>query len=325
MRAMVHVVYAMVLALYAGASWADEAASASLMSDDAGLRWMLDAGWRQDRLNWNIASDPTGRATPNVLSELRWRRLSIAQVRGVVEAEDRGVVFRASADYGGIMRGVNEDSDYAGNNRTLEWSRSRNDAGAGYVADLDGGLGWRWRLDRALSLTPMIGYAWHRQSLRMRNGVQVVAKAVVIGGVLYRAPPLGPFSGLNSSYDAEWKGPWVGLDVLWRSGAWTMRGAARYERADYRGWANWNMRPDLAHPVSFRHKARGSGWQLAGSMEHRWSAQWKLTLKILLSDFRLRYPGSDTTIFSTGSTVKTRLNGVRWYSQSLMFGTSYGF
>ena len=27
-------------------------------------------------------------------------------------------------------------------------------------------------------------------------------------------PPLGPFPGLDSSYNTEWKGPWLGFDAL---------------------------------------------------------------------------------------------------------------
>ncbi len=306
---------------FGGAVNAGQAFSASAVSgghDD--VRFSLEAGWRQDSFDWNIASDATGAATPNVMSELRWRKLSIAQVRGAAEIEMNGLVLRGSAAYGGIARGVNEDSDYAGDNRTLEWSRSHNDAKGGYTADLDGSIGWRWHINEAWSVTPMAGYAWHRQSLRMRNGVQVVAKAVVIGGVLYRAPPLGPFPGLNSQYEADWQGPWLGGDIAWRYGAWHMFVSGRYEWSQYRARADWNLRRDLMHPVSFRHRAHGGGWRTSAGFAYDWKGwAWGASVDWLRFDAG---PGADVSYPVGGGAVQVRLNGVHWRSASVMLHVS---
>ena len=42
--------------------------------------------------------------------------------------------MEADVGLGFTMSGDNQDSDYAGDNRTLEFSRSNNDAGEGYTA-----------------------------------------------------------------------------------------------------------------------------------------------------------------------------------------------
>lgn len=285
----------------------------------------LDAGWRQDDLHWDIASDPTGSLTPNVLSELRWKHVQSFQTALTAEAEDRHVVFRSRAAYGRIGKGLNEDSDYAGDNRTLEWSRSRNDASAGYTADVSGALGWRFEPAGAWSFVPLAGYAWHRQFLRMRNGYQVVSKVVTINGVTYQAPPLGPFTGLDSRYIANWHGPWLGVELDWHGAAWQARMTGRYEWNRYRGEANWNLRQDLAHPLSFLHRARGHGWHFQARVERRISEQLILGLDTGFSRFDTR-AGTDTSYLSTGGTGGvTRLNGVHWRSASIGCRLEYDF
>lgn len=300
---------------------------APAMAEEAGrvLALTLDAGWRHDQLDWNIANDLTGTTTPNVLSELRWRNLRIWEGRVGAEAEARRVVFRGHAGYGAIASGVNEDSDYAGNHRSLEWSRSRNDAGAGYVADVVGGLGWRWGDREGLGIAPMAGYAWHRQSLRMRNGNQVLSRVVTINGVTYRPPPLGPFPGLNSTYEAEWQGPWLGAELDWRHAAWSMRLTGRYEWSRYRAKANWNLRADLARPVSFRHRAHGHGWVAGFRLERVLTAAVRLGVGGEWRRFDTN-PGTDTTYMADGTVGGvTRLNGVHWRSYGLHASLRYDF
>lgn len=70
----------------------------------------------------------------------------------------------------------------------------------------------------------------------------------------------GSFEGLNSTYDAKREGVWLGFDLVWEiSEGLDFSGTFEYYWADYEGEADWNLRDDFAHPVSFRHDADGTG------------------------------------------------------------------
>ena len=173
----------------------------------------LSTGLRSDNLDWNIASNATGTSTPNILSELTWDDLKIYQLALAFEsrfaraANGQKVLFmRAKASYGWIYDGKNQDSDYLGDNRTLEFSRSNNSADDGEVWDGSIGFGPRFTFaTNHLEMMPLVGYSYHAQHLTITEGFQTV-------------PPLGSFSGLDSSYDTEWYGPWVGLDFTLKAG-----------------------------------------------------------------------------------------------------------
>jgi len=177
----------------------------------------LSLGYREDSLDWNIGGGSDG---PNVLSELEWKNMDIFQLRGELSgSNDEDIYFRGQASYGWVWDGQNRDSDYAGNNRTLEFSRSGNSVDGSRVLDLSAGLGVmlyagdarRWRI------IPMVGYSWHYQNLRMRNGNQQLsnlANLQVLDSDATRVTPLGPFPGLDSRYDAKWYGPWLGADIF---------------------------------------------------------------------------------------------------------------
>jgi len=170
-----------------------------------GWQWSFDAGYRIDDFDWSIA----GNAPPafggnfvNVLSELTWSDLEIFQVEfGIGKLFPNRIMLKGSLAYGLIFDGENQDSDYAGNNRTLEFSRSNNSTDDGNTADGSIGLGYYLPLlSDSFGITPLIGYSFHALHLKITEGFQTI-------------PPFGPFPGLNSSYDALWYGPWVGLEL----------------------------------------------------------------------------------------------------------------
>ena len=281
----------------------------------------LGADYRQAHMDWNIAGSLAG-TSPNVLSELSWNDLEIAQISGSaqVTVSDR-IVVRASGAYGSIISGKNQDSDYLGDNRTFQFSQSDND-GSGHITDASVGLGYRVRLyDETVGhyayVTPMAGYSQHRQNLKITNGVQTV-------------PALGPIPGLDSSYDAEWKGPWAGLN-LWLEV--TDRTALNidfaYHWADYSAEANWNLRDDWAHPVSYRHDSNGTGVVTGLSLTHNLGKNWDITAR-LESQHWVADAGLDTTYTVDSSTgaiqpVTTRLNVVHWKSRAAGIAATYRF
>jgi outer membrane protease len=280
----------------------------------------LTTGYRRDRLHWSIAALD---GSPNILSELRWDEVESLELAGELRwSNPSNLYLRACGAVGWIVDGDNRDSDYLGDDRTLEFSRSYADTD-GSVMDGSIGVGYRFDLplfsvgDR-FHLMPLAGYSYHAQNLEDTDGRQVVAA--------YGFPmPLGPFGGLDSSYDAYWHGPWLGFDFdLGLSERHHLTGSLEYHWADYRAEADWNLREDFQHPVSFRHKADGEGVMASIGYRYRPQNRWFLELDVHYRNMSAD-AGEDKTWFSDGSSLETRLNEVEWESWSVDIGLGFLF
>ena len=278
----------------------------------------FNTGYRRDDLNWSIAGIG---GTPNILSELKWQDIEIAtfNVGSTLYLKSNWLV-NIDLVYGNIFAGENQDSDYNGNNRTLEFSRSNNGANEGSVLDLSTSVGYRWQplfnqnnSYANLELRPQLGFSYHSQNLKAVDGLQTI-------------PATGAFSGLDSSYDATWFGPWLGLDSRINfSDDFTIALNVEYHYAAYDASANWNLRTDFAHPESFTHEAKGYG--LIGSMtsQLRLSHALSLNLSVDYQDWQAHRDGIDTTYFANGSSLTTKFNGVNWRSFGANLGLVYEF
>ncbi len=277
----------------------------------------LEVGHRVDNLRWDIAGiSPVSKTSVNVLSELKWQDLQIIQARlkgkGYIA---KPVYLKGSFGYGWIYSGSNQDSDFNGDNRALEFSRSNNNADSGTVWDLSAGIGYRSDYlvtSNGSGIMPVIGYSYQRQNLRLTDGFQTI-------------PLTGPFPGLNSSYEAAWHGPWVGADLALKRDSISLLGSLEYHFVtSYNAYANWNLRTDLAHPRSFQHEANGSG--VVASAGVNYSMNDRLSVRGTFDIQRWKTnPGTDTTFFSDGTSSATRLNEVVWNSYDLMLGIKYVF
>ncbi len=275
-------------------------------------------GHRTDQLRWSISGNNV-----NILSELTWEDLNIVQVtlggRLIVDYPNPNVSFygRGSMGMGSIYSGDNQDSDYSGDNRTGEFSRSNNQADQGDVLDGSLGMGIRFKhtLTKAgatLSVAPLAGYSYHEQNLQMTEGFQTI-------------PFLGPFPGLNSTYDTEWRGPWVGFDLFLNTGpAHTFLGTLEYHWFNYEARANWNLRSDLAHPLSFFHEANGTGLKGSLGLEERVLKNGVFIIKLEYLEWTTK-PGTDYIFFNDGTRAVTPLNEVRWKSYAFTLQFRYAF
>jgi hypothetical protein len=298
-------------------------------------RFMVESGYRRDRLDWSIAGKLFDYAqhedvVVNILSELTWKDLDIHLMKfsnETVFAER--YFFRLLYQYGTIYDGENQDSDYKGPNRTQEWSRSNNNADEGDVSDMSVAAGYRFRiLKKRIALTPLVGYSYHEQNLAMTDGYQTVSEP---DAALHLNPPdVGPFDGLNSSYEARWRGPWLGLDtrytLLLHRPALTMSFGLglEYHWADYSASANWNLRSDLAHPESFEHEASGTGFIVAAKWRCQFPNHFGISLSCDYQDWSTD-AGTDRVYLSNGDAEETRLNQVNWNSRAILLGLDYTF
>ena len=287
-------------------------ATAMTASAEIKPEFKLSAGYRSDELKWNIAGYPSG-CCPNILSELQWTDIQSFNVKASMNA-DIGKLFyaRASADYGFMFAGDNQDSDYDGDNRTFEFSRSDNGADAGSLYDLSAGVGYVIRPRKSdTAFIPMIGYSYHKQDLTITDGYQT-------------RPPTGSFAGLESSYDARWKGPWAGIDLIFYRDRWTISTAFEYHVIDYYAEADWNLRDDFEHPVSFEHVADGDGFVASINADYKLSNNWSFGGAFDYQDFQTE-PGVDRTFMTDGTEPETRLNEVVWSSYALLMSIKYAF
>lgn len=274
----------------------------------------ISTGRRVDDLNWNIAGNSV-----NVLSELTWSDIESQEVRVGARIFLNRYFLKGEAGYGFITDGRNQDSDFRGNDRTLEYSRSNNSSDDGSVWDLSGGLGYLYKfpaLGGTFDLIPMAGLSYHKQNLTITEGVQTIDTVAPV--------VLGPFPGLNSTYEAGWGGPWAGADLAYQKGKLKVFGSFEYHVVYYMSKANWNLRGDLAHPVSFENRATGTGIVFSAGTEYNLGQHWSLTAAFEASDFRASN-GTHRTYLAGGNAGDTPLNEVNWESRSALFGLNYRF
>ena len=280
-------------------------------------------GQRVDKLDWNIAGNLTANNYVNVLSELSWT--NIRSVEPYVEfhliSPDHWL-FTSYFAAGNIYSGNNQDSDYASNDRRNEFSRSNNNSDSGYTLDFAFSVGRHmpFHIEKhPFAISPQIGYSRHMQHLTITNGNQTLSVPP------YQHTPLGPFRGLNSSYQATWTSMWLGFDIdtpLFDKLALTS--AVQFHLANFTGKANWNLRSDFAHPVSFEHDGTGKGWIMKLGLSYQIVSQWAITLTDIYQSWKIRN-GTDTTFFADNTAASTPLNGVNWQSNTILLGARYSF
>ncbi len=273
-------------------------------------------GYRQDNLDWSI-SGITG--TPNILSELEWQDIEIATLNVATTLYfQQNWLLNFDFTYGHIFDGKNQDSDYSGNNRTLEFSRSNNSTDDGITLDASIHAGYQWLAfnqgQKQVYLIPKLGFSYHAQFFNITDGFQTI-------------PASGAFSGLDSNYDAMWYGPWLGLasDFVINN-KFTLGLNFEYHYAFFEATANWNLRADFAHPESFTHEAKGYGLVANINAQYRLNNNLSLTFLVNYQDWQADRNGVDTIFFADGSSLKTeRLNEVNWQSLGANLGLIYQF
>ena len=280
-------------------------------------------GQRKGELRWNIASDASGNKTPNILSELTFADLSIFEIQGGVDIRFNQGMLQNFRIEGNIKSGTNSDglvtdSDYDGDNRTEEYSRSESSPDGSTTFDGKFIIGYEMQWSEHIVITPLVGYRYNRQSLKMKDGEQILDTRPV-------ALSLGPFSSeLNSTYEAEWNSAIFGLDTQYRTRKHQLSLRLEFTLSDYYAEANWNLRSDFAHPKSFAHWARGTGNNIEFKYQYNVTPLFSLWVSYRLEDWTTN-EGDDVVYFSDGEKAGTQLNEVVWESTAQSAGFSLNF
>ncbi|GJL80714.1 MAG: hypothetical protein DHS20C01_03480 [marine bacterium B5-7] len=272
----------------------------------------ISIGPRTDDLNWRA----TGPVSPALSgrSDLFFSNIESIQLGVNYEGTaESGFTYRASLSVGDIQDGKVRDSDYAG---STEFSRSIADTDGDDVFDASLAFGRRIPVTdtRRTFVTPLIGVSYHEEDFRITNGRQVIDLVSGTAG--------NPIPGLDSRYRAEWWSRFLGVEFSHRNGNWNTFGKAEFHDLDYEGTGNWNLRPDLANPVSFTHDADGSGPLYQLGTRYMYNNNWAFNAIVTWTDFKSNN-GRDRVFLSDGTVVDANLDEAHWDQLSVMFGMSY--
>ncbi len=257
-----------------------------------------DAGWQ---ISFSYNGPTSGPGT--VESELKFERINspITLLKG---SRPLGTDWSldASLGIGNINSGQGTDTD-----RFLPLS------GAGYIfseskQDLSGDVllleinAYRRRNQSSNPWGLIVGFLHYEDRLRIRNGVQTISVSFDGGGTV----PLGPFPGLDSTFDFYWTALKVGSLYEWKAiKRLSLTGSlSLYPVTVYYGEGFWNLRAGTdfrSNGPSFTHLSLGYGYEAM------------LGITILITqraDFSAGYRylqlkarnGTDTTYFVDGTT-----------------------
>ena len=256
-------------------------------------------GDRETKVDWNIAGNLAG-TNPNIISELDWRKVKSNQFMLGSIWQDGDYFLKVVGEYGRIYDGENQDSDYRLDNRRGEFSRSLNNAGKGYMLDTEINYGKDYIISGKLKLSPMIGYSFHRQHLKIYDGLMIIGSA--------------DLTGLDSLYQANWSGPQLGLGLNYKINKSIFSLNYSLQDINFNGHTNWNLRSDLRHPKSMTQKGDGSGTKISASYERAVSSFSSLSLE----GNYYKYKASGVHTFHlTSSDASQKLNQVNWKSSEV--------
>lgn len=272
-------------------------------------------------LVWDIASSASATTPPNILSELSFRDIrSLGYVinLGYMNRFDNNIAFVLEAEYADsrIQSGRAQDSDYASDNRTDEFSRSFSDIESDSINyfSLATGIKTRWLNTKGHYLSFLIGYKKHNVDITMTNGVVQIPEA--------DAGSLIP--GLNSTYNSEFRSIFAGLSTE-HVFSWGTIGF-RYDLyyTDLKAEADWNLRTDFAHPVSFEQVGDGKGYAATLGYTYNHNRNWDYSIDYVVTKYHIQ-DGYDQTYFSDTTSFIVKLNNSEYKQEAIRIGVSYNF
>lgn len=281
------------------------------------IRLDTRSGYRKGNLNWSIAAPDY---SPNILSELHYDNLTIYEAGLDAKAVMNKLYSKVSVSFGKIAEGKGTDSDYQENDRNSIYSQSESNL-SDEIQDMSIGLGYQLDFfQNRFLVAPHFGLSYHTQKIRQTDGIQTISSS----GDLISYSRKG-ISGLNSTYEANWRTLFVGFDldceIIYQI---HMISSIEYHSASFQAYADWNLRDDFAHPVSFMHEAEGKGMSITVGINRIIAERWLIGLMYGWQAWNTD-PGTDTLYWSGGGATRSTLNEVNWESRSVNLSIGYNF
>ncbi len=271
-------------------------------ADNIQTAWGLnvDAGmiYRQDKMTWRIGNAPT-----TVLSELEYKTNAVQPKLAMSVTSPYHFALQIYYADGDIKTGEAYDADYDEPLASLYLLSKSNVIGS--MSD------WGLMFSKGYSLknvsaTIDIGWSRHKQNLNMINGFQLVPD---------EEPYYGPISGLNNSYVTQWQGFFWGAGLSIASDVhWQFEANIKQRFFNYNAKANWNLRKEFSHPLSFEHQINANAYE--GSLTAIYHINNKCSLKSFITVLAAKGKnGIDTTYFDNGNAQVYFLNHMSWHSR----------
>lgn len=261
---------------------------------EQGKRWTF-AFYGDDSsedFKWSIAGNSNGQ-NPNVLSEVIWTKRKGTGVGLDVDLNIWShIFFKGSYHKAFIRSGTATDHDYAADNRTQPTYSAFLKSDEGHNTRYLAALAYEVRLHEMLTVIPYAGYSSSRQSLSLKNFEEEK------GG-----------RKLNSSYQADWRGAVVGVDLrVARLRRINVDAGFNYQQLDYTGLADWNLIDAFSHPLSFKHTAKGFESQVLLRLGFRINSMFSAYLR---GEYRYAETGRgiDQLFLADGQERESRFNG----------------
>ncbi len=171
-------------------------------------------------------------------------------------------------------------------------------------------------------VTFLIGKDNSEINLVMTGGMQDIWRPELIGMASTDFGAGDEIVGLNSTYDADFDSISLGFqtDHFFSWGIISLR--YQHFDIDYEAKANWNLRQDFSHPVSFIHESEGNGFDIELGYTYVLSKHWDMFSKYHYRRWSIG-SGYDHTFFSNGQSSIIRFNEAEWDSESYSFGIRY--
>lgn len=287
-------------------------------------------GIEKTDLEWNIAGTLSG-DSPNILSELTYRDLQ-SPTLGLMSSIEfpigssglSALLIDVDISTGKIEQGEVQDSDYLGDNRTFEFSRSLSEINDDKVDRRDFAFGIKMPVTTSSenTITFRIGSYELTQNMIATNGRQLIARSTLD----FSDIPIGngQIPGLKSSYEFEWNTTWYGMEAELHHQWGRLILAGEIHDGNYNAKANWNLRDDFAHPVSFTHYAEGDGRVLSLGVVLPVAKTAEFTAVYRFEKWKTD-EGIVTAFFSDGDIGSTQLNEVTAESSMLLLGVKWLF
>ena len=268
-------------------------------------RFSIEAGpeYRTEDFRWSIAGNMQG-TNPNILSELIFKPVNAFgfYTNGRVNLTEK---FSLNVHYNRLFTydGEVTDFDYNDDNRTDPKTQLYLQSDKGDMRTVGMQFNYHFFNNNNFAATTGLGYNHTKELFYLTNDND----------------PL-----LQSTYRANWDGPNLALKGLFDFGHFNLGAGVTGHYLFYNAKANWNLVEEFQHPVSFRHKAQGHGFDYRLTFGLRPLSFLNIGLHLLHSNWKTGY-GTDKLYMASGDIYNARLNGAFKKNLGLRLNTTFNF
>jgi hypothetical protein len=263
-------------------------------------------------LHWSI-----GPGAGVLRSVLRFDRLADREARlagriAVLWTGDAAWLLAGSVGGGPLTGGQILDTDFE---QSVESRRSVAEVTGQRSESWTGALGWCRPVPSSpekAALTLWAGWTRRKDDIRIRNGTQLFPDSTIL-------------AGLDSRYEATWAGPWIaGVVAVGLARSTLLARLTFHARTRYRARGRWNLRYDLAQPLSYAQRATGWGWAMDMRYGYRMSERLRFTIGLRRS-VMVAKDGDDVAYAANGNAYGSQLIEAKSDDTALSLGVEMSF